>query len=318
MTQERSRMRRIGTGAVVAVLAALALPACGGDDEPAKDAPREKPAFVELEDRLGFGTEGIMARQNKVEASIQRCMRESGFDYVPVDPFAGQGIVARASRLNDEQFIEQFGYGISTLWGLGGRETDPNARIRGSLDPVTRKAYDRTLYGDHPNVTFVDAVDGGDLTRLGGCTREATAAAFGDGEVISAIVGKFDTLDERITSDRRMVRAEQAWIACMAAAGHPYRSEDAIEEDFTKRMEAIVGPIPGPLATAPPAGEKPRPYDRNRLRALQREEVAVARADFACEEKEITPVEAVVRPEYEARFQERNSALIQSVRQVWR
>ena len=58
------------------------------------------------------------------------------------------------------------------------------------------------------------------------------------------------------------------------------------------------------------------PYDHAALAVLQREEVAVARADFACERKDITPVEAAVRPQYEAQFRQRNQTLISQVKPV--
>ncbi|MGH2945106.1 MAG: hypothetical protein ACRDPC_02350 [Solirubrobacteraceae bacterium] len=301
-------------------MAALVLAACGGAGE--RSGVRERAAaapVAELEDQLGFSSAGIMAQQNRVEARIQACMRQSGFDYVPIDPFAGQTTVAKATRLSDEDFVKQFGYGISTLWGRGSpREADPNERIRAGLGAADRSAYDRALWGDHPGSTFTDAVDSGDLTRLGGCTRKAAVAAFGDGQVIARIVARFDALDERISSDQRMVRADERWAACMASAGYRFESGDEIEEHFTKGMEDIVGPLPGPLATGPPAGEKPRPYDRAALAALQQEEIAAARTEYACEREHIAPVEAVVRPEYEARFREENQNLIRVVKEVWK
>jgi hypothetical protein len=113
-----------------------------------------------------------------------------------------------------------------------------------------------------------------------------------------------------------MVRALERWTACMADAGYRYEDPDEIDSDLTKRMEKLVGPLPGPFATGPASGHKPQPYDRTALAALQREEVAVARADYACERKEITPVESVVRPQYEAQFRQRNQALISQVKPV--
>jgi hypothetical protein len=295
-------------------MAALAPAACGGGEEGGGERGGKTaapPPFTELEDQLGFSDAGIMEQQSRVEASIATCMKDKGFDYVPVDPFAPQTTVAKAARLSDEEFIRQFGYGISTFWGRGsGREVDPNERIRAGLRGADRRAYDRALWGDHPGRTFADAVDGGDLTRLGGCTRKATAAAFGEGQVIARIVARFDALDERIGSDPRMVRADERWMECMASAGYRFESADEIEEHFTGRMERIVGPLPGPMATGPPAGEKPRPYDRAALAELQREEIAAARTEYDCERKHITPVEAVVRPEYEARFREQNQGLM--------
>ena len=53
-----------------------------------------------------------------------------------------------------------------------------------------------------------------------------------------------------------------------------------------------------------------------KLAALKRDEVKVARADLACEKREITPVELEVRPQYEASFRDRNRRLISQVRPV--
>ena len=315
-----SAKRALLVWAAVAVTAVLLLAACGGGEGGDGARARKAPApVVELEDQLGFSSAGIMEQQTRVEASIARCMTQSGFDYVPIDPFAQQTTTSKAARLSDEDFVNQFGYGVSTLWGRdSGREVDPNERIRAGLGAADRKAYDRVLWGDRPRTTFADAVDSGDLTRLGGCTRKAAAAAFGDGQVIARIVARFDALDERIGADPRMVRADERWATCMASAGYRFESGDEIEEHFTRRMERLVGPLPGSLATGPPAGRKPRPYDRAALAALQREEIAAARAELACERRHIAPVEAVVRPRYEARFREQNENLIASVKAVWK
>ncbi len=102
----------------------------------------------------------------------------------------------------------------------------------------------------------------------------------------------------------------------MAEAGYRYEDPDEIDSDLTRSAEKIVGPLPGPFATGPAAGEKPPPYDHAALTALQREEVAIAARDFACERKYITPVESVVRPQYEAQFRERNQGLISQIKPV--
>lgn len=317
--------RRVLSTCGAPLIAALVLAACGGGDDAggqrdgAGGDRRAVAPVTELEDQLGFSSRGIMEQQSRVEVAIAACMKRNGFDYVPIDPFAQQTTVARATRLSDEDFVRQFGYGISTLWGRGSpADVDPNERIRAALSAADRRAYDRTLWGDRPRTTFADAVDSGDLTRLGGCTRQAAEETFGDGQVIARIVARFDALDERISADRRMVRADERWATCMAAAGYRVESGDELEERFTRRMERIVGPLPGPLATGPPAGEKARPYDRAALTALQRDEIAAARAELACDQKHIMPVEAVVRPEYEARFRRENLGLIRAVRQTWR
>ena len=302
---------------IVVLTAALGLAACGGDDSASSEQPAsKKQPSGPVEDQLGFDTAGIMARQSRVEAEIRECMKAQGFEYVPVDPFAQRAAVTGASRLSDEDFLNQFGYGISTLWGRGGAQVDPNQRLRASMTAADRRAYERALWGDNPGATFQAAVDSGDFTKLGGCTRKATETVFGGAQVLTQLQGKLDQLDERILEDQRMVRAVERWTACMADAGYRYDDPDAIDSDLTKRMEKIVGPLPGPLATGPAAGQKPPPYDRTALAALQREEVAIARADYTCERKDITPVESVVRPQYEAEFRQRNQTLISQVKPV--
>jgi len=295
---------------VVVLGVALGLAGCGGNGSSSEEPKGD------IEDQLGFDTAGIMARQSRVEAAIRDCMKAQGFEYVPVDPFAQRAAVTGSSRLSDEDFLKQFGYGISTLWGRGGAQADPNQRVRASLSPADRRAYDRALGGENPGATFSDAVDSGDFTKLGGCTRKATEAVFGGAQVLTQLQGKLDQLDERILADQRMVRALERWTSCMAAAGYRYTDPDEIDGDIFKRTERIVGPLPGTFATGPAPGTKAQPYDHAALAALQQEEVAVARADYACELKHITPVESVVRPQYEAQFSQQNQSLISQVKPV--
>ena len=103
----------------------------------------------------------------------------------PVDPFARSRRVTGKARISDEEFTKQFGYGISTLFGKGNQQSDPNERIRNSLSAADRAAYDRALGGDNPGVTFAEAVDSGDFSELGGCTKEASDASFGGAAVLN-------------------------------------------------------------------------------------------------------------------------------------
>jgi hypothetical protein len=314
--------------AMLALGAALALSACGGDDsasggsQPASTTASSAQASAagspgaSVEDQLGFDQAGITARQSRVEAAIGQCMKEQGFTYIPVDPLAQRAAVLGTTRLSDEDFLQQFGYGISTLWGRGNPQSDPNQRMRASLSPADRRAYERTLWGENPGATFTEAVENGHFDRLGGCTRKATEAVFGGAQVLTQLQGRLDALDERILEDQRMVRAIERWSSCMAEAGYRYEDPEEIDSDLFKRTEKIVGPLPGQFATGPAAGERAPRYDRAALTRLQREEVAIARSDFACEEEQIAPVEEKVRPVYEERFRRENRALISRVRPV--
>jgi hypothetical protein len=286
--------------------AAFAVAGCG--DSKSNEAP------VELEDTLGFSREGQMELQSRVENEIGTCMKAQGFEYVPADPFAQQQALTGKARLSDEDFIKEFGYGISTLFGRGNAQADPNERIRASLGTADQAAYDRALGGDNPGATFSEAIDSGDFSELGGCTKEATDKAFGGTATLTSLVGKLDELDERIVQDQRMVKATENWAVCMKDQGFTYEEPDEIDEDLTRRFKAIAGSGTRPGATKPAdSGVK---VDQAALTNLQREEVKVANADSACEKKEITPVERQVRPQYEKTFRQQNQALLNRVKPV--
>jgi hypothetical protein len=292
---------------LLALVAVAAIPIAGCGTKKSNEPPKE------LEETLGFSREGTMELQSRVENKIRECMKAQGFDYVPVDPFAQQQALTGKARLNDEDFTKQFGYGVSTLFGRGNAQSDPNDRIRQSLSPADRLAYDRALGGDNPGVTFAEAVDSGDFTELGGCTKQASEAAFGGSAVLTTLVEKLDGLDERIIQDGRMVKATEKWSACMIDKGYRYDEPDAIDSDLEQRFHGIVGAGVRPGTSTPPPGTS---YDKVALTNLQRDEVKIANADLACEKQEITPVEQKVRPQYEADFRKQNSRLLARVKPV--
>lgn len=305
MNQLCHRLLLLASAAILAIVVV----GCGGG----KSSNESK---GDIEDQIGFSHSGIIERQSRVEGKIRDCMKAQGFDYIPVDPFAQQAALTGKARISDEEFIKQFGYGISTLFGRGNAQSDPNDKIRKGLSSADRAAYDRALWGDNPGVTFSEAVDSGDFTELGGCTKQATEAVFGGAEVLTTLQEKLDSLDERIDQDQRMVRAVEKWSACMANAGYQYSKPDDIDGDILKRFRAIVGVGVQPGATtAPSSGTS---YDPGALAALQREEVKIGTTDLACEKRNITPVESVVRPQYEAAFRQQNRRLLAQVRPLGR
>jgi hypothetical protein len=297
--------------ASVLAVAALGLAACGGSGGGSSTTQH---AQGDVEQQLGFDQASIDAHLSQAEAKIRACMKAQGFDYVPIDPVAQRAILLGTGNVREQE--KQFGYFVTTLWGRGHPQADPNQRIRASLGPADRRAYDRVLGGDNPAATYQDAFDTGDFTRLGGCRLKAIDAVFGGAQVLTEIQNKLELLDEHIVQDQRMIKATEKWSACMAAAGYSYTDPDAIDVDLKKRLEKIVGPVPGKFQTGPPAGSPPRPYDHAALATLQRDELATWRADNACERKYITPVENVVRAQYERRFRQQNQALFRQVKTV--
>ena len=305
MTASHARGLRRATILLALTTIPLAISACGGAG--GSSATTDKGA---VEDQIGFTQAGIAERQSRVEAAIAECMKAQGFEYTPVDPLAQQAAVTGSTRLSDEDFVKQFGYGVSTLLGRGGAQSDPNARIRQALGEADRNAYDRALFGENPGATFAVANDTGDFTRLGGCTKQATESVFGGADILTQLQGKLGELDDTIAQDQRVVKAVEQWAACMGKAGIQYENPEDIEPDLIKRFQAIVGSKVERGATTPiPTGA-----DQTALSDLQRTEVAAAVADLACEQEFIVPVEDVVRPQYEATFRQENRDLITRLR----
>jgi hypothetical protein len=295
---------------------ALVLAGCGGDSDDSAEPAGD------VEEQLGFDDEGIQERERQVEEHIRDCMEAQGFEYVPVDPAARQAQLVGSADLPEEEFIEQFGYGISTLYEeRQARVGDPNARIREQLSPTDRAAYDVALRGQNADATFFLAMDTGDFTELGGCTREATIEVFGGADTLQTLIEKLDELDEQINADSRMVAAFQKWSECMQQEGFSFGTNpDDIDLYIEDKLAEIVGDGTsttdgaGTSASAASDGSEPSPpatYDAEALASLQREELQIAQADFRCEEEVIAPVEEEVRPEYEEAFRAQNGALIE-------
>jgi hypothetical protein len=208
--------------------------------------------------------------------------------------------------MSEDDFNRKFGFGITTLYqqtralkAAGG----PNEKYRATLGPADQAAYDKALRGEFPDADFVTAVDNGDYSRLGGCTKQATAQVFGGLEQLSALQSKLDALAEKILADQRTVKAVANWSQCMGKAGFDLHYQDEVDAVLKQRLANIVGPADAPKAD----------YDQAALAALQKDEVSMVNADLACEKQSVTPVEDKVRPEYEQTFKEQNAELLAKV-----
>ena len=224
--------------ALAAAAAALVLAACGGGDAtssssaPSKSKPKVDPN-APVEDQLGFDSAGIMARQSRVEASIRDCMKAQGFDYVPVDPYRP------ARRRDRRQPPERRGVPpavrLRHQHALGPRRPAGRPQRAHPAQPRSgrpRGLRPRAVGRERRARPSPAAVDSGDFTKLGGCTRRATEAVFGGAQVLTQLQGRLDQLDDRILEDQRMVRALEKWTACMAEAGYHYEDPDEIDGEL--------------------------------------------------------------------------------------
>ncbi len=284
-------------------------PSISGASTPASNGATTTTRSSSVDAQLGFEKAGILARQAKVEMLLATCMRAQGFEYTPVDPAAREAALVGGS-LTEAEFNKQFGYGITTLYEQRRRQAagGPNEKTRAALSVKERKAYDKALLGGPGFDTLAAALDNGDFSNLGGCTKPATDTAFGGLGVAASVQSKLDDLDQRIKADARMRTALTAWAACMRAAGQPLADPGDVDATLKDRLAKIVGPPDraGDLGAAPT-------YDTAALTALQRFEVVLVTADVACEAEHIKSVEAKVRAELEVRFRADNADLLAKV-----
>ena len=299
-TDPRARHRRALRAASAVAVAGALLGACGGS----------KAADTQGVDALlGFDTAGVLQRERIVEERTAECMRARGFEYRPADPVARRTALV-GGNLSEEEFTAQYGYGITTLLDRSVPATaDPNVGIRNALGPADRAAYDVALLGEDRSATFFAAMDTGDFSRLGGCTRTAVEAAFGGAATVTSLQTKLDELDRRIVADPRMVAAVATWTRCMADAGYPGLT---VSEDVDATLQARLIDVIGPLASFDPTAAPT--YDKAALTELQRLEVAMVTADVACEDKHVAAVEDKVRSELEKAFRQDNAALVERAR----
>jgi len=220
-------------------------------------------------------------------------MNDAEFEYIAVDyATVRQGMVSDKSLpgLSEKEYIDQFGYGISTLYtglppqladaatpakiGLG----EQNLQIFNSLSAADQVAYNRTLFGENTDATFAVTLEAEDFSRTGGCTRTAIEQVFNLEELSTTY---YNPLDALVDQDPRMIAALAEFGDCVRAAGFNYSHPFEIEVDLKNRLNAITGGAPLETLSADAQAA---------LTELQGEERAVAVVATECEARIIEPV----------------------------
>lgn len=274
MSRRRSRFFPLALAAV----ALLALGGCGGSDaspDPAAGDGKELPGIKEF----GLTEEQFVDQIERTQQHIAECMRDAGFEYIPVDVKTIESAQARVRMdpgYTRRSYKEKWGLGVTTRFddpvrdvGLG-----PNLEIWQSLPPTDREAYARTLWGDKPKSDFVFTFDEEDFSSTGGCTREAVAKVFTPAQLKGTYVNPKDVLVE---NDPRIIEAQDEWTECMREAGYEYEDDqDEIIEEFQQRLDELLQGDDPTTLTGPRKAE---------LEKLQQEEIEISLVDLECQIK---------------------------------
>ena len=265
--------------------AALLMAACGGganSGSPVGSGPGQEPQAsfgsggpaTGIIEEFGMTQAQLVTNIESVESGIASCMAAAGFEYIPIDPVtfrAAQDALKSVPGISDQEFVAQYGYGITTLppaqdFGVGAE----NKRIHDGLAPNEQVAYQRTLLGDDTKATFMLTLESEDFSPTGGCTRTVVEQVFTPDQLSATFVNPFDALVEQ---DPRMVAAREQWSACMRNGGYDFQRQSDAEDQLTERLAAITqGADPSTLTGSA----------KKTLTELQGEERAIALADLDC------------------------------------
>jgi len=245
---------------------------------------------------FGLPEAEVVKRVDAVEAFIATCMRDAGFEYVPVDYATVRKAMdsnSKPSGMKADEFRAQFGYGITTQFiGVNSQAAmgagEQNIRIRNGLSPADRTAYDHALYGNNPSATFVVGLDSEDFSPTGGCTRSAVEQVFSPEELGPGFVNYQNARDSRVDQDPRVIAAEKDWASCMRQAGYSYGNSNDIKTDLANRFHTITGGA---------ASEALSADAQTALKQLQGEELAIVAADHKCNVEFVDPIKKKVATE---------------------
>ena len=295
MTKERTLLRKASIPWLI--VGVMVIAACGGgsnsgSNETQPPASGGNGAQVGRNE-FGMTDEQLVTNIESVEASIASCMAAAGFEYIPIDSVTFQDAMdslASAPGVSDEEFVTQYGYGLTTLppkvsFGAG----EENAAILNDLTPADQTAYTRTLLGDDFDATFVIMLELEDLEPAGGCTKTAIEEVFTAEQLSPNFQNPFDVL---VNTDQRMVDALKNWSACMKDAGYDYEIPEDAEDELIERFDALTGSADPATLTG---------SDKDALIELQGQERAVALVDLTCQESELRAVEEQIEQDISGR-----------------
>jgi hypothetical protein len=245
---------------LLTIFVVLFLTACGA-------RPTASAGPIPGKEEYGMTMKELFSAIENVEAEISKCMSAAGFEYVAVDyNTVRRGMTSDKSLpgMSEGQFVDQYGYGISTLYtglapqlsqlrtpaqiGLG----EQNVQIFMNLSPADQVAYSHALFGEHPDATFAVA--------------------------LATFLNPFDAL---VDKDPRMVAANSKYAGCLRAAGYEYNHERDIEPDLRKKLDTITSGQPVEALSSDA---------RTALADLQNYERALASVAVDCERQYLDPV----------------------------
>lgn len=281
--------------AVAATLLAVAL--AGGCSTTTRALPDGDPAQALLEVAWADPTPD----RARMEQLVADCMAGAGYTYLPATdvPAATSAVPPTATG--------GLGYGITSGPHPLPEGVDPNAAEVAALTPDEQEAYWVALDG-----TSDDAPDDGEWRydwRSAGCRGWAQNQVYGDPAGLdgaAALQAELDRARLAADADPRVAELDEAWAACMAAAGHPDLTSAAdapasIQDAWTAVWKQAWSTLPPEPSAADVSAAEAAAQTSVELLATQ--EADLATADRTCRDTVgYDAVRATVAAEYRERF----------------
>lgn len=257
--------------ALFAVLAAVAVAARGGGDDPAEARPaRADPGRLD---------DAAALRQARA-LLIRDCMRQRGFaDYPTPDDTAESAEPEAPYGYFDVRWARAHGYG-SDLRAQDDvlARADPVRSYFERLAPARSAAALRAVNGASPDGLRATLPGGGVVRRSArSCTSDAEDRLYGDvrawyrvskiGDNLSGVWGGL------VVGDRRFRRAVSRWSRCMRRSGHPARNPPAARASALaagdRRIEIATAVAEATCAQRTGLAATARALDRSYRRAVR-------------------------------------------------
>ncbi len=278
-------MRSVRMKLATVAVAVVALAAACGSDSESTEAGATSPIaeFLGQEDFFSNDDESqarLAERERQRQDEIAACMKEQGFDYIPIDQTEFLSVTGQDGLDYDSrEYAEKYGFGITTQRfsqeevgpDLVGRTfdeaeeayVDPNQEVVAAMDEASQEAYYEALYGSEDDFPIIDeSMSEEEIAEItedyvyepSGCQAEA----YGD-DFNSAFYSDFEDelteLYEAVEKDPRVVEAEEQLAACMADEGYEFDAgADGFSELFQEldaemqEVQELIG-FPGDILT---------------------------------------------------------------------
>lgn len=255
--------------------------ACGGNNDGTAAGGAHESPIAEFLGEPDLSEQDVaeaffIAEERERQDVIAACMREQGFEYIPIDPEQAGffGVPDEEFERDSDEWVAKYGFGITTQQysqGQVGPELighrsvgfveeesyDPNQAIVEALPDAENEAWFIALYGEPEDPPEFDESLSGEQQQelVNDVDYEPTGCegkAYSDFDSTLGFENEFgselDGLLQRVEDDPRLVEAGRELSDCVAEQGFEFSTEDELYARWEGELSAVDDEIEAGLA----------------------------------------------------------------------